>query len=163
MMEIRPAALAAALWAGVVPAGVFVPALAETQDGLSRGAYLVKVTGCAGCHSPRNKDGEIIEDQRLTGGDRAIPSGDLGRFYPPNITSDEATGIGRWNEADIVQMLTNGLTPGGRILSTAMPWRTQYKDLTGEDKAAIAAYLKSLPPVRHQVPEPLPPLKAPAP
>ena len=44
-----------------------------------------------------------------------------------------------------------------------MPWRS-YAALTDEDALAVAAYLKSLPPVRHAVPPPTgPEAKAPAP
>jgi mono/diheme cytochrome c family protein len=136
-------------------------ARAGTQELLQRGAYLVQITGCAGCHSPRNAAGDLIEDKRFTGGDRALPAGDLGRFYPPNLTPDKDTGLGVWSQADIVTALKTGLTPDGRILSSAMPWRTQYKNLDDSDAMAIAAYLKSLTPVRHQVPSALAPLKAP--
>jgi cytochrome c553 len=138
-------------------------ARADTQELEQRGAYLVEITGCAGCHSPRNAEGEIIEDKRLTGGDRALPVADIGRFYPPNITPDEETGIGDWSAEDIVKALKSGETPLGRILLPAMPWRTQYKDLTQDDALAIATYLKSLPPVRHRTPAPLAPLKGSAP
>ncbi len=124
---------------------------------LERGSYLVKITGCAGCHSPRNKDGEIIDELRLTGGDRAHLAEGVGRIYPPNITPDEETGIGRWNIVEIVAAIKSGVTPDGRILSTAMPWRTQSKDLSDADAAAIATYLKSIPPIYHQVPASLPP------
>jgi len=138
-------------------------ALAAAPDELQKSAYLVKITGCAGCHSPRGKDGEIVENLRLSGGGRALPAGDLGRFYPPNITTDIETGIGAWSADDIVKALKSGLTPDGRILSSAMPWRTQYKDLDETDALAIATYLKSVAPVQHQVPAALPPLKAPTP
>jgi hypothetical protein len=37
-----------------------------------------------------------------------------------------------------------------------MPWRA-FADLTKSDAQAIAAYLKSLPPVAHQVPGPFGP------
>ncbi len=144
---------------GVASAG----AREETQNLLRRGDYLVRITGCVGCHSPRSAKDEVVEERRLTGGDRALPAGDLGRLYPPNITPDEQTGIGTWSADDIVKALKSGEVPGGRVLSPAMPWRTQSKDLTDEDALAIATYLKSLAPVRHQVPGPLPPLKAPAP
>jgi mono/diheme cytochrome c family protein len=138
-------------------------ARADTRELEQRGAYLVQITGCTGCHSPRNAEGEIIADKRLTGGDRALPAGDIGRFYPPNITADEETGIGDWSAEDIVKALKSGETPLGRILLSAMPWRTQYKDLTQDDALAIATYLKSLAPVRHRTPAPLAPLKASAP
>ncbi len=133
---------------------------ADTQELVRRGDYLVRVTGCAGCHSPRNAKDEVIEERRLTGGDRPRPAVDQWRFFPPNITSDNETGIGTWSVADIVKALKTGVKPDGGTMSTAMPWATQFKELNDADAEAIATYLKSLAPVAHRVPAPLPPLKA---
>ncbi len=120
----------------------------------------MEITGCAGCHSPRTEDGSVDENRRLTGGEHPIPAGALGRYYPPNLTPDIETGLGTWSSADIVGALKTGIALDGRILSSAMPWRTQYRYLDDHDATAIAAYLKSVPPVAHKVPSPLPPMKA---
>lgn len=136
---------------------------ADTQELLQRGDYLVRITGCVGCHSPRDAKDEVVEAQRLTGGDRPRPAVDLWRYFPTNLTPEEETGIGTWSAADIVKGLKTGVMPDGRIMSSAMPWSTQFKDLDDTDALAIATYLKSLAPVRHQVPSALPPLKTSAP
>jgi len=157
-MRIGMSTIAAALQT----LSLLVPTAVWAQDAevLSRGAYLVQITGCAGCHSPRTEAGEVDTSRRLTGGEHPIPAGSLGRFYPPNLTPDPDTGLGTWSDADIVKVLRTGVTPDGRVVSSAMPWRTQYRDLDVADAMAIATYLKSLTPVRHDVPTPLPPLKS---
>ncbi len=125
-------------------------------DLMERGAYLAEITGCVGCHTPRTPDGHVVKSRLMSGGDHPIPS-NLGRFFPPNITPDKATGIGDWRAEDIVKAIRTGVTPDRRILSTAMPWRTQFKDLTEADASAIALYLRSLPSIHNAVPPVLPP------
>jgi mono/diheme cytochrome c family protein len=78
----------------------------------------------------------------------------LGIFYPPNLTSDRKTGLGEWSEQDIATALRTGVRPDGRELAPAMPWRS-YAKLTDADLQAVAAYLKSLPPVDHKTPGPI--------
>ncbi len=93
----------------------------------------------------------------MSGGDHPI-AGNLGRFFPPNVTPDKTTGLGTWTTADIAKAIKTGHTPDGRVLSSAMPWRTQFSAMTDEDAGAIALYLQSLPAIRNAVPPPLPPL-----
>ncbi len=131
------------------------PAAAATQEAIARGGYLARITGCIGCHTPRTHDGDVAEARLMSGGDHPI-AGNLGRFFPPNVTPDKVTGLGDWTAADIAKAFKTGRTPDGRILSTAMPWRTQFGNLTESDALAIALYLKSLPPIRNAVPPPIP-------
>lgn len=139
------------------------PTHAEPSDELARGAYLSKITGCAGCHSPRTDAGDLIADRLMTGGNHPIAAGALGRIYPPNITPDFETGIGKWSDGDIVKALKEGLAPNGRILSSAMPWRTQSCLLNEEDARAIAKFLKSLSPIVNRVPPPIRTKESPTP
>jgi mono/diheme cytochrome c family protein len=83
----------------------------------------------------------------MAGGDHPIRGAGGIFVVPPNITPDPETGIGGWSVTAIVAAIRTGRTPGGRTLSTAMPWRTQYADLTDEDAQAIASYLLTVPPV----------------
>ena len=76
-----------------------------------------------------------------------------------NVTltlSPSVEDLGTWSEADIVHALRTGTRPDGRQVAPIMPWRS-YAALTDEDAAVLAAYLKSLPPVAHQVPGPVGP------
>jgi mono/diheme cytochrome c family protein len=135
----------------------------EPADLLVRGAYLSRITGCAGCHSPRTATGELNNELLLSGGDHPIAAGGSVRIYPPNLTPDAQTGIGGWSIEDIVKVLKNGVTPDGRVLSTAMPWKTQSNQLKDADAQAIALYLKSLPAISNRVPPPLSTIEKPAP
>ncbi len=135
----------------------------KADDMRARGAYLAMITGCVGCHSPRSEDGNVLTGQLLTGGNHPIPAGPLGRVYPPNITPDVQTGIGSWSIDDIVKALKEGSTPMGRIVSPAMPWRSQFNKLDLVDAQSIAIYLKSLPPVANHVPPPIPTANTPPP
>ncbi len=117
------------LWLAVLAVVAAVSPARSTPSGdVARGAYLARITGCIGCHTPRTRDG-VLEARLLSGGDHPI-AGNLGRFFPPNITPDQATGLGAWTAADIARAIRTGRTPDGRILSSAMPWRTQFSDLS---------------------------------
>ncbi|WP_027528611.1 cytochrome c [Bradyrhizobium sp. Ec3.3] len=114
----------------------------------NRGAYLVNSFGhCAECHSPRNLLGGLITSQRFAGG----PSPE-GEGWVPNITQK---GIGDWSEKDIADFLETGDMPEGDSASGAMrPVIKNLAQLTAEDRAAMAEYLKSLPPVEGPKPPP---------
>ena len=106
------------------------------------------VTGCVSCHSPHDAAGHVPKGRLLAGGDHPIHIAGGGAIYPPNITPDRDTGIAGWTEQDIVAVLREGRTPDGRILSAAMPWRTQFSGLTNADMLAIARYVLSVAPAR---------------
>jgi mono/diheme cytochrome c family protein len=111
----------------------------------NRGRYLTEGLGhCAECHSPRNLLGAAAADRRFAGG----PSPD-GKGSVPNITSDAASGIGRWPQKDIVELLTSGFTPDGDSVGGAMAEVVRNTaELPQSDREAIAAYVKSLPPLK---------------
>ena len=108
----------------------------------NRGAYLVNAPGhCAECHSPRNILGGIIASQRFTGG----PDPEGGDGWVPNITQK---GIGDYSERDIERILETGDMPSGDSVGGAMTAVVRNtSQLTSADRAAIATYVKSLPPV----------------
>jgi mono/diheme cytochrome c family protein len=108
----------------------------------NRGAYLVNAPGhCAECHSPRNILGGIISKQRFAGG----PDPEGGDGSVPNITQ---VGIGDYSEKDIAQVLATGEMPNGDSVGGGMTAVVRnIGQLTPEDRAAMAAYVKSLPPV----------------
>ncbi len=55
---------------------------------------------------------------------------------------------------------TTGVRPDGRILAPIMPYEA-FKSLTNADARAIAAYLKTLKPVKNAVPGPFGPSETP--
>jgi mono/diheme cytochrome c family protein len=107
----------------------------------NRGAYLVNAPGhCAECHSPRDTLGGIIERQRFTGGPTADGEGAV-----PNITQ---AGIGSYSAGDIEEILETGNNPDGDTVGGDMGGVVRNtSQLTKEDRAAMAAYVKSLPAV----------------
>jgi mono/diheme cytochrome c family protein len=112
---------------------------------LNRGAYLVNGAGhCAECHSPRNFLGATIASQRFAGG----PDPEGGDGWVPNITP---AGIGDYLQGDIERILETGDLPNGDTVGGAMAAAVgNISKLSTEDRTAIAAFLKSLPPVQGQ-------------
>lgn len=128
------------------------PAVAPAT-GLDRGRYLVDhVAICGDCHTPRNWFGVPERSMYLAGtkhgpGDKAVP----------NITPHE-TGIGDWDEADIVNVLTLGMLPNMDNVQGYMADVVDghgggpgYKDAAPADLKRIAAYLKNIPPIDNKV------------
>ncbi len=107
----------------------------------NRGAYLVNGAGhCAECHSPRNVLGAVFAGKRFAGG----PSPD-GKGFVPNITQQ---GLKDWSDSDIAYLLETGMTPDGDSVGSNMAEVVRNTArLSKEDRAAIATYIKSLPPV----------------
>jgi mono/diheme cytochrome c family protein len=115
-------------------------------DDWNRGAYLVNGPGhCAECHSPRNFLGAIVTSLRFTGG--PTPDGD---DWVPNITQFK---LKDWKEADIADMLKTGSLPDfDRVGGTMVEVVRNTSQLTDDDRAAMATYIKSLPPVEGRTP-----------
>lgn len=107
----------------------------------NRGAYLVNGLGhCAECHSPRNFLGGIVSSQRLAGGPNPEGEG-----WVPNITGK---GLKDWSEQDLAYFLKTGELPSGDTAGGSMARVIKNtSQLSDEDRAAMAAYLKSLPAV----------------
>jgi len=115
----------------------------------NRGAYLANGPGhCSECHTPRNRFGATREALRLAGATDG-PEGEAA----PNITPDAETGIGKWKKQDVVWLLQTGRKPDGDDVQGLMGEEIDlgYQHLPAEDLEAIAAYLLSLPPIRHQI------------
>ena len=118
----------------------FVPDASRSAQ-WNRGAYLVNGLGhCAECHSPRNLLGGIVEAQRFAGG----PNPD-GEGFVPNITQKR---MSEWSAKDFAYFLESGMTPDGDTAGGSMARVIKNtSQLSPEDRAAMAEYLKSLPPV----------------
>lgn len=105
-----------------------------------RGRHLVEGLGhCAECHTPRNALGGLNTSDWLAG---AVNPDGPGRI--PNITPAKLD----WSQADIAEYLNSGFTPeydsaGGSMAAVV----TNLSHLSDEDRSAIAAYLKRVPPV----------------
>ncbi len=109
---------------------------------INRGAYLVRGPGhCSECHSSRNAFGGIVKSTEFAGAESPE-----GRGSAPNITPSE-DGIGDWSQEDIAYLLETGNEPDFDVIGETMaPIQENMAKLTAEDRKAIAAYIKSLPP-----------------
>jgi mono/diheme cytochrome c family protein len=164
-----------------IPRGSQPVAIAANADPVARGKYLVDAIGCDDCHSPKKMGPagpEVDFTRRLSGHpegsnlpappavanspwiataawDLTAWSGPWGVSYAFNLTPDENTGIGSWSEETFVQAIRTGRHMGvSRPILPPMPW-TVYRNLSDEDLKAVYAYLRSIPPVKNRVPEPL--------
>ncbi len=131
---------------------VALPAAAQDEDALvKRGAYLVNgPVACANCHGTRAKDFSIVPGMEFAGGFHIVdPAFDV---YAANITPDKETGIGEWTDKQIITAIREGKDTEGKIIFPPMPVPT-YNNMSDDDVKAIVAYLHTLKPVRHEVPE----------
>jgi len=110
---------------------------------LEQGRYLVESVGhCAECHTPRDWLGGLRRGYWLAG----APSLD-GEGRVPNITPSE-DGLAGWSDRDIVRYLTSGFTPDYDTVGGSMAKvQENLALLPDSDRAAIAAYLKAVPPL----------------
>jgi hypothetical protein len=69
--------------------------------------------------------------------------------YPTNLTPDLETSLGSWTMNRFIQMIRVGTTDHSSRSLPVMPWPA-FLNITEENAFAIAAYLKSLIPVRHK-------------
>lgn len=106
-----------------------------------RGRQIVEGLGhCGECHTPRDAIGGMKRGAWLGGGPLPVGKGSF-----PNIT----TGKLDWSEKDIVEYLTTGFTPDYDSAGGHMALVVQnMAHLPESDRAAIAAYLKKVPPVK---------------
>ena len=128
------------------------PATAPTS-GLARGEYLVRAVGhCGECHTPRGMT-NATDNSRFLAGNPKGPEDSV----VPNLTPDKDTGL-TWSEEEIAEYLGTGNRPDGDVAGGLMGEVIQgtaagYKDLTKEDRLAIARYLKTVPAVKNKVVE----------
>lgn len=153
---------------------------------VKRGEYLVIIGGCNDCHSPKimTPMGPEPDPKRLLSGhpsEEPLPAitdkkmvapgqwvlfspgqtaavGPWGTSFAANLTPDD-TGLGNWTEAQFFKAIREGKSKGlegARPILPPMPWFNVAK-MSDDDLRAVFAYLKSLPPVKNAVPNPLPP------
>ncbi len=117
---------------------------------IARGHELVfGAAHCVSCHGDyeREHPEALRRDVPLTGGLLLAPP--FGSFYPPNITSDEETGIGAWSDAELARVIRTGVRRDGEL---SFFMKFSVGNLTDEDLTAVVSYLRSTAPVRHVVP-----------
>lgn len=107
----------------------------------ARGRYIVEALAhCGECHTPRNALGGLRRAAWLSGAPNPTGQGRI-----PNITPGALT----WSEDEIVEYLTTGFTPEYDSVGGHMAYVVEnMAKLPENDRRAIAAYLKRVPPVK---------------
>ncbi|MGZ8154051.1 MAG: c-type cytochrome [Burkholderiales bacterium] len=122
--------------------GEYVPEPNQSAQ-WNRGAYLVEGLGhCSMCHTAINILGGSSESKAFEGG--MIPNQN---WYAPSLTSNREAGLGDWSIKDISDLLQIGISHRGTVygpMAEVVYNSLQY--ISDEDIAAMAVYLKSLPP-----------------
>jgi mono/diheme cytochrome c family protein len=118
------------------------PALPANQSAeWKRGEYLVNGLGhCAACHTPKNL---LFGDET----DKPLAGGVVDNWFANNLAGGQVEGLGQWSLADIEQFLATGISPHAIAAGSMLEKVTSSTSrMTAQDRAAIATYLKSLPP-----------------
>lgn len=168
--------MAATLVTGLVAAlGASAPPAAR-KSAVERGRYLVTIAACGDCHTPlkfgpngpepdmskwlsgapgtpKMPPPPAVDAPWMMVATNAIFAGPWGISYAANLTPDSLSGLGIWSEETFVKALRTGKHFGvSRPILPPMPWR-YYAQMTDEDLKSIYAYLRTVPPVRNQVPD----------
>jgi mono/diheme cytochrome c family protein len=146
---MRIAVLAVAILVAAVLVWLLVPfpvtpPTVDVAGDAERGAYVLRMGGCASCHTDSANQGAFLA------GGRPLQT-PFGTFYTSNITPDPDTGIGGWSTGEFVQALTKGISPDGHDYYPAFPY-TSYANMTMQDLADLKAYLDTVEPVANPVP-----------
>lgn len=125
-----------------------------TTARFERGRYLVEGVGhCFQCHS--DVDWETPGAQPKPGkkgGGSVFQEEGMSWLVAPNITPDAETGAGKWTDEQFARAIREGIGHDGRRLFPMMPYML-FRDMSDEDLASVVVYLRSLNPVRNEVPE----------
>jgi mono/diheme cytochrome c family protein len=125
-----------------------------TPERIEHGRYLANhVSVCMDCHSTRTftKFSMPLVDGTLgKGGERFDQTMGLpGLFFSKNITPE---GISRYTDGELYRVITSGVTKEGRPMFPLMPY-PYYGRMDKEDIYDIIAYIRSIPPIKNEVPE----------
>jgi mono/diheme cytochrome c family protein len=156
---------------------------ADASTPVARGKYLVNTSGCHDCHTPfkLGPNGPEPDMSRMLSGHpeallmppaptlpagpwlitssatNTAHAGPWGVSFTANLTPDADTGLGQWTLKDFMSTIRTGRHMGrGRPVLPPMPIPV-YNNFTDADLEAVYAYLRTVPPIKNRVPEPLPP------
>lgn len=133
----------------------------QLKDQIEQGRYIVELLGCASCHTNGVMSGYPDSEKQLAGSSIGIAlNSPLEQprpavVFPSNITPDMETGIGSRTDEELNLAIRHGIVPDAHEHTAVMPWPV-YARLKSSDTRAIIAYLRSIEPVTHQVPEAIP-------
>lgn len=110
-------------------------------ESIRRGEYLAKLGDCIACHT-----GTPAQGMAFAGG---LPiDTPFGTFYTPNITPDQATGIGSWDELDFIRAMREGIRANGANLFPSFPY-VYFNRMREADLKDLWAYFQAIPAIEH--------------
>lgn len=109
-------------------------------EAVKRGEYLARIGDCIACHTDTDAGG------RAFAGGLPIDT-PFGTFYTPNITPDETTGIGHWDEKDFTTAMHKGILADGSNAFPALPY-VYFNRVSLEDLKDLWAYFEAIPAVK---------------
>ncbi len=129
----------------------------QTAERIARGDYLANnVTVCIDCHSTRDWSkfsGPIVPGTFGKGGELFDQKfGFPGAFYARNITPE---GISRYTDGELFRLITTGVTKEEKAIFPVMPYHN-YGRMDEEDIKSIIAYIRTLKPIKNEVPASVP-------
>jgi Cytochrome c len=127
----------------------------STPERLARGRYIFKfVSGCEDCHFPHdtNKPGAPIIEGAESSGQEFLIDGVPAKLFAPNLTADPETGVATWTDDELGRAIREGVTREGRTMFPIMPYE-DFRYMSDEDLASVVVYMRSLPAVKHSLPE----------
>jgi mono/diheme cytochrome c family protein len=144
------------------PVNLIVRTMPEARDpwpcpepgATDRGKYLATVAGCAECHTKQDK-GKAVGPLFAGGWRFPLPNG--GHVTSRNLTPDKETGIGHWTREQFIALFQSRATEAGASpvapgeMQTLMPWN-MFGGMTAEDLGSIFDYLRTIPPMKNEIP-----------
>jgi hypothetical protein len=127
----------------------------STPERLARGRYIFKfVSSCEDCYSPHDmtKPGAPITEAAEGSGEEFLIDGVPAKLFAPNLTPDPETGVGTWTDDELGRAIREGVTREGRAMFPIMPYE-DFRYMSDEDVASVVVYMRSLPAVKHALPE----------
>jgi hypothetical protein len=125
----------------------------DPADITAYGRYLAcAVVDCYSCHSADFTKADPINPEKslgFFGGGNEMRGTDGRVVVTANITPDKETGIGNWTQEEFIEAVRVGRRPDGKQLRLPMP---PYVMLDSADAAAIYSFLRTVPPIVHDIP-----------
>ena len=124
------------------------------SDRVAYGKYLAQLGHCPACHALGDQ-GERPEDDPLYMAGSAHPfQKGVGKVWASNLTPDPQTGIGQFSAEQIKRALTSKDRLDGAPMAPPMVGlQPHLAGVSAEDLDALVAWLQSLRPIQHPVPE----------
>jgi hypothetical protein len=122
----------------IQPKAIATPTGEQDTD---RGRHLVDALTF--CQSGHHED---------LGGDVLVDMPVIASFYAPDLTSGRGAVGASFSDADFVRAIRHGIDPQGHGL--LIMHSEIFHNLSGQDLGAIIAFVRSVPPVDHEIPTP---------